>query len=215
MLTQRRMVHYFRDFHNFRPSPRASTSWGGTGIVRAALALLRRAINNPDNTHFFLMSGQRNLIKSDDYIRDHLSRSSGNYFDVVSMPYRNKPISRLERWHLYDSVLPKRLFPILPKRNVAKVLRGVQPFCGSTWWMLSRHAVQELLNFLHDNPWYLKAFRYSELADEMFFQTALLRLGIAPRLWGAYRNEVDRGKCSSGILQEFNHGWHFAARKFA
>ncbi len=160
--------------------------WGGFGLVKVTLLLLREALEDTSITHFYIMSGQCFPIKNDEYISRVLSQSEGNFMTYVRMPVWHKPLDRLEEWHFFDTKnaplqkLVRKLFRTLPHRNIAKLLRGMQPFGGSGWWMLNRTTVERLIAYLRDNEWYINAFRFSKIPDEMFFHTLVLHLGITP-----------------------------------
>ena len=38
----------------------------------------------------------------------------------------------------------RKFLRILPRRDVAKLLRGMQPFGGSGWWILNRTTVERV-----------------------------------------------------------------------
>ena len=100
-----------------------------------------------------------------------------------------KEFSRLTGRHFHDHPLASsrivraithRANLFLPSRNVEKILRGVQPYGGEAWWLLRRDAVAEIARFVTLHQWYPRAFRWSRIPDEMFFQTAAMHLGIVP-----------------------------------
>lgn len=47
-------------------------------------------------------------------------------------------------------------------------------FGGSQWWTLTVDCVKYIINFLHERPKFYQYFKYSQIADELFFQTILL-----------------------------------------
>lgn len=84
---------------------------------------------------------------------------------------------------------------------------------------LSRPTVEKVIAYLRDNEWYINAFRFSTIPDEMFFHTLVLHLGIVPdrssptaTKWvpGARHPET----ITPAILNEMKKDWHFMARKF-
>jgi Core-2/I-Branching enzyme len=199
--------------------------WGGLGLVKGTLRLMRMALDNPATTHVYLMSGECFPIKEDDYIRRILSQSDGNFLTYVKMPIWHKPLDRLERWHFSDTnnVLAQKLFRkiswYVPRRDVNNLLRGIQPFGGSAWWLLNRETGVKILDYLQNNKWYIHAFRNTFCPDEIFFQTLVLHLGITPdrvsptaTKWkpGAAHPEI----VTPAILDEMKKDWHFSARKF-
>lgn len=199
--------------------------WGGFGLVRATLHLLETAFGYFSITHFYVMSGQCFPIKNDDYICRVLGQSEGNFMHYVRMPVWHKPLSRLEKWHFFNTknaVLQKlirRLFRTLPNRNIAKLLRGMEPFGGTGWWMLNRSTVENLIAYLRHNEWYINAFQFSKIPDEMFFQTLVLHLGITPDRSSPTATKWVPGSAhpetiTPAILDEMKNDWRFMARKF-
>ena len=61
----------------------------------------------------------------------------------VKMPVWHKPLDRIEEWHFYDTnvlLLQKfvrKFLRVSPNRPVDKLLRGLQPYGGSGWWILT------------------------------------------------------------------------------
>jgi hypothetical protein len=152
---------------------------------------MRLALADPSNTHFYLMSGQCFPVKSDQQIAALLEAEPGNFITVLRMPVSHKPLHRLTRWHFHDAraigidnnglkKAVRNLFKWLPERDIFKTLRGMQPYGGSAWWLLNRETASAVLRFLDSNRWFLNAFRWSSVPDEMFFQTIIANLGICP-----------------------------------
>ena len=90
------------------------------------------------------MSGECFPIKQDDYIRAVLSHTEGNFLSQVRMPVWHKPLKRLEQYH-YSTKNPtlqkllRRASRYGPRRNVNKLLRGLQPYGGSRGgWSIER-----------------------------------------------------------------------------
>jgi hypothetical protein len=205
---------------------RERVSWGGFSLVKATLLLLRQAYVDEQNSHFYLMSGQCFPIKRDEEIRKFLEGPGcvGNLMSTERMPVSHKPLWRLTRRHHNDiqsesfRYLVHNFFRLLPARSVDRLLRGLAPWAGSTWWMLNRQTIGEILDFLLKNPWYLRAFQYTHCPDESFFQTLVHHLAItldgpSPTIakWQEKRHpEI----ITPNILEEFTRSWHFAARKF-
>ena len=165
---------------------RTKVFWAGFGQIEATLLLLRQSYHDTKNTHFYVMSGQCFPIKTDEEIREFLEQPgcAGNFMSTEKMPVTHKPLSRLTQRHcnnIRSSLLRRivnKMLQQLPERNVDSLLRGMEPWAGSTWWMLNRKAVGEIVDFLSKNRWYLHAFRYTLCADECFFHTLVHHLAI-------------------------------------
>ena len=201
-----------------------SVRYSAFSQVLATLFLMKRALQDKSNTHFYLMSGQCFPIKTDVDIALTIVSDSGNYIEVYKMA--QEFLFRLTEWRFRDhpiassrigSAIENKVHLFLPPRNVEKVLRGAQPYGGSAWWLLRRDAVAEIARFVTLEQWYLRAFRWSSNPEEMFFQTAAMYLGIVPDrscpTFTKWIEKEDHPLClTPDILQEA--GWHLMARKF-
>jgi hypothetical protein len=201
--------------------------WAGFSQVLATQYLMSRALEDPSNTHFYLMSGQCYPVKTDEQIAALLEVEAGNFITVLKMPVSHKPLHRLTRWHFHDAKafentalkkIAQKIFNLSP-RDIAKSLRGLQPYGGTTWFMLNRESVSAILNFLDSNPWYLNAFRWSAAPDEMFFQTIIAKLGIRPdRMTPTFAKWIEGEPhplpVTEATLSEAKASWHLMARKF-
>jgi hypothetical protein len=222
-------------FAHFIPRVRSFQSlyrvnWGSFSHVLASLHLMRLALEDQSNTHFYLMSGQCFPVKTDQQIAAILEAEAGNFISVVQMPVWHKPMHRLNRWHFHDAraigidnailrKITRKIFSGLPDRNVDKMLRGMKPHAGSVWWLLNRDAVSSILRFINDNSWYLNAFRWSLIPEEMFFQTLIVNLEIRPdRASPTFDKWIDGHRhpltIDEALLSEAKASWHLMARKF-
>ncbi|WKL57346.1 beta-1,6-N-acetylglucosaminyltransferase [Asticcacaulis sp. ZE23SCel15] len=201
--------------------------WSGFSMIEATLLLLKKAYENPDNTHFYLMSGQDFPLKSDRNIRNYIDgRPCGDFIQVLTMPQWHKPLDRLNRWHFRDlplisphSLVRAQFRQLSPHRNLDNLLHGMVPYAGSAWWLLSRPTVGKMLNFIETNPWYPQAFAFSAFADEMFFQTLFANLDLKTEDAAPTSAHWLPGKANPEIIThdvylQMQEGWHFMARKF-
>ncbi len=223
------------EFSHLTPKVRSFESiycvyWAGFSHVLGTLHLMSRALEDPSNTHFYLMSGQCYPIKTDEQIAALLELEAGNFISMHKMPVPHKPLYRLTSWHFHDGKavgidnaalkkIAQKIFNYLPQRDIAKTLRGIQPYGGSTWWMLNRKSASAVLSFLDNNPWYLNAFRWSFVPDEIFFQTIIAKLGIHPdRTTPTFTKWIEGAwhplPVSEATLSEAKASWHLMARKF-
>jgi hypothetical protein len=206
---------------------RYDVHWGGYSQILATLELLQCAFADRTNTHFYLMSGQCFPIKSDLEIADVVEacEPNANFFNSVAMPQPTKPLSRLSHWHFPSLTRPQvrrfaeRAMKLFPRRDVKKLLRGLEPRAGAQWWLLNRESAAKILDFIKENSWYIRAFKYSHCSDEMFFQTLLHHLDQHPGRGCPTVMRWVEGKASpenvtASLHAEFSQGWHLFARKF-
>ena len=204
--------------------------WAGFSHVLATIYLLRRAIEDPSNSHFYLMSGQCFPVKTDEQIATVLKAELGNFITVIKMPVWHKPLERLTHWHFHDLIavgidneflkkFTQNIFNRLSERKIDRTLRGLQPYGGSTWWLLKRETASAVVKFVDTNTWLLDAFKWSYVPEEMLFQTIIGNIGIRPdRMSPTFAKWIDGMShpltVDASILQEAKASWHLMARKF-
>jgi hypothetical protein len=129
------------------------TTWGGIGLVHATLQLLSGALQDPDNTMFFLVSGSCLPVKHFPYLynkiikEDTRSRFSVNLNDPDVYPRYN---------------ILKR---IVPPAHITK---------SHQWFIANRSDAQVLVKDQHTYlPWMRNVF----IPDEVVFLTYLKTIG--------------------------------------
>lgn len=173
--------------------------WGASTIPLAVLELLKHA--HRDNCDYYmLISGQDIPLMSN---RDILSYLETHYKDLMSftpLPKAgwdyNGGIDRLALyWETKYESNKDRLGYLrnLPLKGSFWLLRWVQrntnlrrniPFKlwgGEMWLNLTKEAVSYILDFLDENQWYFKHFKFTRASDELFFQTLLKSFDYAGR----------------------------------
>ncbi len=205
---------------------RVKVYWGGFSQVAASLALLRTALADARNTHFYSMSGQCYPIKTDAEITAKiLTAKAGNYISMWEMPVSHKPLIRLTRRYAYDignDLLKRslnRLLSYLPERKIEELLHGLAPWGGSSWWLLNRDVAADIIDFVDRNPWYSRAFRSGFCPDEAFFQTLVAHFGAAiddatPTKTSFIEGSYHPAVVDAELLLRLHGNWHFFARKF-
>jgi hypothetical protein len=105
----------------------------------------------------------------------------------MSLPGKYK-VEKLLNW-----VLPKRNWP----SNFQLVGR-------STWFTMSRECTEYILKFVSENKKFLKCFKLSWGADELFFQTILFNSPLRPKLINNNLRYIDwsEGKPNPKLLSE-------------
>lgn len=57
-----------------------------------------------------------------------------------------------------------------------------QPYKGSNWWSLTSEAIDYVLEFLRNNKWYSKRFKFTSCCDEVFFHTILFNSPLTDKI---------------------------------
>lgn len=155
--------------------------WGEFSQVEATLLLMSQAINHAHHfDYFILMSGSDYPLKSGEYIQEFLDRHRGEEFlNLAKLPAPGFPLYKINKVRHPSDQPVRRFFTRalgkigFARRDFRKSLGGMAPYCGSTWWALSRDAIEYILQFDASHPQFAKYFRDTFTSDEMFFHTIL------------------------------------------
>lgn len=179
-------------------SRRYKISWGGLSHLLAILDLLRVASEQGDISFFHLITGQDYPIKSNKRILSFLGENSDRIFmEYNALPYAKWFEGGFERLDLYNlndwfygregigrSIIMG--FKALQKRFGVKRKYPAsfpkQLYGGSTYWSLSKEAVDYVLAYIDDNPEYLRRFKWTFCAEEVFFQTIIMNSHLAEKV---------------------------------
>jgi len=172
---------------NVRSIRKYPIAWGDENMIYAILDLLRMAYDD-DCDYFMLISGA-DLPARQPYsiLRDIQRNPETNYLDHARLPRADWPLSGgLGRMTLWWEPLHNRENPTLINRAYA-LLRKIQTslgrkrrllpmkyYGGSTWFNISRQTARYILDYTENNPEYLRQFRYTRNADEIFFHTLIM-----------------------------------------
>lgn len=149
--------------------------WGGFGHVRATIEGLDELYTRA--THFdyaVLLTGQDYPIKPVSAIERTLAEGGGRSF----MAYDRLPggwadgMDRFTSWHERRIGVPRGWHLKLPMGR--QIPLGLVPYGGSSYWWLSRKAVDYVRGFIAEHPGFYRFFRHVDVPDEMIFHTILM-----------------------------------------
>jgi hypothetical protein len=174
-------------------APRHVITWGGWNLVEATLSLLRQARADGDHDYYSLHSGSCYPIRPLAEFHAHLARCRGLEFieacgeTAGSSAFR----SRHQRWWFRDH--PRLRF--LHHIHQYAPSRPSPPDCplhvGSTWWTLSREAIDELLDLTARRPDLIQFFRYNDIPDEVFFPSLIMMTRRAGHVCNAKLRHIE------------------------
>jgi hypothetical protein len=167
---------------------RENVSWGGFSTIRATLNLMKAAAGDFD--YYCLLSGCDYPIKPVTAFEAHLAAHPGNEYIRSRNMAGLSP--RLKKRYTGFFLLENRV-EILKTLNygVTKVQRlfyerkpynNRSMYYGSQWWTLTGACVRHIISFIATHPGCLSYFKYTLLADEMFFQTIIARSPFSDRV---------------------------------
>lgn len=174
-------------------SQKFKVNWGGFNHLRSILYLAEKALENPSNHYFHLISGHDFPIKpvSDfKFFFNNTNKEYINCFQISSSKWANNgTLDRLEYYNLYDLFNWKIDFH---KRIIKKIIhwqkkihfkRSMQLnashlYGGSTWWSLSRECLNYVIQYSNKNNIFLNRFKYTLCSEEFYFQTILMNSNL-------------------------------------
>lgn len=171
-------------------------NWGGVNHLKSYLLLCRKALENTENKFFHLITAEDFPVKSLAYFDALFCSDTGTnymeYFPLPSTEWELGGLNRLEYYHLYDVLNAKSTFGRFCIKQLVKLQRlfgfkRTMPFSqplfgGSTYWSLSREAVQYVITFTQNHPAFLPRFDHTFCAEEIYFQTILMNSIYAEKI---------------------------------
>ncbi len=163
---------------------RLKCGWGEWSLVQATLYAVEAAYEAfPDASHFYMLSGDCNSIKSAAYAHEFLDTHDKDYiesFDYFTSGWikTGMKAERLIYRHFVNERKHKKLFYLLMDwQKKLKLERAVpddiQMMIGSQWWCLRRKTVKKVLEFCRERKDVIRFFRTTWIPDETFFQTVV------------------------------------------
>lgn len=157
--------------------PRVRSGWASWGIVAAALNGLRFAYEL-GSAHVAVLSGQDYPLVTEPEVQAFSERHPELSFVAswgIPTPLWGSDggIRRIRYFH--QPVRGRRFYVPVPRRFP----RGITPFGGSLYCMLSRAAVSAVLQFADRRRDVVRFYRHAWIPDEMFIPTALLNSTVA------------------------------------
>ncbi|MDO5571240.1 MAG: beta-1,6-N-acetylglucosaminyltransferase [Bacteroidales bacterium] len=189
--------HSIKDIVTFTEN-RIAVRWAGFPQIEADIELLRMADQKNNYDFISMMSGECMPIKTNSFIIDFFEKYKNKEF--VSAVPDNDMIERRVKYiypsyysnknrHLYQTLwilFTDRLpfihrNPFLRKNPYFKSLPKL--YKGANWFTISGNCNRYILNYLNDNPDYLKAFEKSHCGDEIIFHTIIFNSRFKDNLY--------------------------------
>ena len=167
---QTEVQDFLSSFANASLLKSQSLLWGGYSLVDAELRGIKELLKMGLKWEFFInISGQSFPLKSQTHIRDFLSRNRGNDFIKVANQIKVRPetLNRIQNYYIEFS---KRILRTPIKRPY---LRGVTPYIGNQWMILSRKLC-EYICYTPEVKRFKRFYRHTFIPDEGFFQTVIM-----------------------------------------
>jgi len=148
------------------------------------------ALQNQEIKYFHALSGQCFPIRPVNEIFDFFENNNGKEFiDFFELPAtcwaNNGGLDRIDYYHLHDILNTKssrfekrnkRFINFQKFLNLKRSYPDKYPklYGGSTWWSLSRPAMEYVSHFIKNTTGFYERFKHTFCTEEIFFQTILL-----------------------------------------
>lgn len=159
---------------------RTKANWGGFSLVQATLdSLIEIQASGKPFTYVNLLSGSDYPIKPIRDFHSMLTRSMGLSFfeyEIEGTSWWDEAQPRLRNYHWVDCQFPGKngLQALVNRITPSRTPPGRMAIVGrSQWFTVYAGHVRHILDFVRNNPAYVRFFRYTWGPDEFFFQTIL------------------------------------------
>lgn len=168
---QTEIQNFLADFSNATLLKSEKAIWGGYSLVDAELRGIKELLNMGKQWKFFInLSAQDFPLKSQDYIHNFLSNNIGKDFLKVLNQVKARP----DTMHRVEEYVTESDNEIISEPIMKRpFLRGVTPYIGNQWMILSRQFC-EFVTYSPEVDRFKEFYRNTLIADEGFFQTVIM-----------------------------------------
>lgn len=179
---------FIADFSNTAILKSKNTIWGGYSLVDAELRGIEELLKIGKEWKFFInLSGQDFPLKSQQYIHDFLLDNIGTDFLKIS----NQRNIRPDTLHRIENYVTESSNEIISQPTLKrKFLKGVTPYIGNQWMILSR----KFCEFVSYNPEvdkFKSFYKNTLIADEGFFQTVIMNTSYKSTIINDDKRTID------------------------
>jgi hypothetical protein len=176
-------VHLYRKYR---------IEWGGSNHIFAIVLLMQEACKDGKYDYYHLITGSDLPVKPLSYFKNYFElHRQDNYLSYFKLPDNcwgdDGGSGRINYFFLVSNILDirkTRNLVIRIDRKLRKIHARYLPkrkfkffsqlYGGNTYWSLSADAVNYAVDYMKNNPQYLRRFRYTLIGEEIFLQTILL-----------------------------------------
>lgn len=169
--------------------------WGSFNQIMATLELFRIA-NSQKYDRYCFISGNDIPLMNNQEIKKFFENDTHEYFSYEILPKSdwdgNGGFDRIDFFHpnmqsrgkvnlvtkffskLINKINLKLVIPALKVCGIKRKKDEISFYGGPNWMDLTGTCVSQIISFIDSNPNYVKMFKYTRCADEVFFQTLIL-----------------------------------------
>lgn len=185
---QTEIQKFLADFPNASLLKSEKAIWGGYSLVDAELRGIKELLNMGKQWKFFInLSAQDFPLKSQDYIHNFLSNNIGKDFLKVSNQVKARP----DTMHRVEEYVTESGDEIISEPIVKRpFLRGVTPYIGNQWMILSRKFC-EFVTYSPEVDRFKEFYKNTLVADEGFFQTVIMNTSYKSMIVNDDKRTID------------------------
>ncbi len=214
-----------------------NVNWGGVNHLKSILFLTSRALENPKNKYFHLISGHDFPLKNKASFIEFFENNDQEYLEYYDIPKigaaDNENMDRIEYYNLYDifdakkpnqNKIIRKCIEIQKRMGFKRPLSAKMPklYGGSTWWSISRDCASYVVGFTKKNKYFLNRFKFTLCSEEFYFQTIIINSKFVDKVVNKNLRFIDwvaRNGNNPAILDETDYkkvmsSDAFFARKF-
>lgn len=165
---------------------RIKVNWGGVSIMRAELALLKRATAEDHYDYYHLLSGMDMPIKTQDEIHAFFDANKGYEF-INLWEFKKSTLSRFRYFTIFPEGEAKfrtriinHIFKGLQMAVGFRINRNVNFRFGSQWFSITDDLARYVVS---KEDWLEKVFRHTSTCDEIFLPTLVGNTEFKDRLF--------------------------------
>jgi len=169
--------------------------WGGSNHLMAILLLIKEAHKTGQFDYYHLITGSDYPIKPLSEFKAFFEvHKNENFMEYFQLPRKNwgddGGLKRIQYfWFGLNSVDVRGKYWELIRTSlrIQKKLKLKRKFgffdgklwAGGTYWSLSKNAIDVFMSYVENNPAFIRRFRCTSIAEEIFMQTVLLNSGVS------------------------------------
>lgn len=169
-------------------------NWGGFNLLKAELALMRKAVNEGHDGYVHLISGQDFPVKRHMDFLAYFEENKGHEFlEYRAYPnseWENGTLSRVENYYPFDWFNCKtssglrtinRIISLQKRLKIRRKPPGQfsRMYGGSTWFSLSSQCVRHILEETEARPAFYNRLKYTFVPEELYIPTLVLNSPFA------------------------------------
>lgn len=178
---------------NVFPYKEYKVYWGHYNQILATLFLFKKA-NEKKYDRYIFISGADIPLKSNAEIKIFFQNNEKEYFSFSELPVLHLAsggFDRIDYFHvkslkrgkmnIFEKLLCKIenkinreiLTPFMKSLNITRRIKGMRYFFGANWMDLTGKCVSQIIEYTDTHKKFVRSFRYTINADEIFFQTII------------------------------------------